>query len=375
FLFVEPVLSDGFQQGASNSSQETPVPVPAVSNEAIEWWQEAPLQESTHKMDPKRAEIGDQNLSTRSSTKSEQHVTKDTDLGEPSIIPAKAHKTSAGQRTDLPSWLIDQPTQFEMPALRPSSLSGSNEVPVVPNGKANSLEKQEKKPSQRNANQSKAVQNSQMSSFQQSSAEWQLVEKPDVGQLQSLTSTKKTDDFSISPPQHKHNVLPTNTTRPALVAESLGRGSAAINATSPSTSAEFDTSTSDMYSRSNQKHNYASLTNALQTLSFAIPGFIATAIVNIDGQPIAQVAVEDQNISRICQDFSKSMQGMLGSLEAGAFGHYEDTIVTSLTHFILFRLIGSSRDVFQVLVVTRNTDPVECLEIMANIEPILEAAL
>ena len=69
------------------------------------------------------------------------------------------------------------------------------------------------------------------------------------------------------------------------------------------------------------------------------------------------------------------MQGMLKALEAGAFGHYEDTIITSLTHFILLRLVGSSRDIFQVLIVTRDTDPVECLEIMANIEPVLEAAL
>jgi len=66
---------------------------------------------------------------------------------------------------------------------------------------------------------------------------------------------------------------------------------------------------------------------------------------------------------------------MLRVLEEGAFGRYEDTIMTSLTHFILFRLVGSSRDIFQVLIVTRDTDPVECLEIMANIESVLEAAL
>jgi hypothetical protein len=69
------------------------------------------------------------------------------------------------------------------------------------------------------------------------------------------------------------------------------------------------------------------------------------------------------------------MQSALRALGEGAFGHYEDTIITSLTHFILFRLVGSSRDTFQVLIVTRDTDPVECLEIMSNIEPALEAAL
>ena len=69
------------------------------------------------------------------------------------------------------------------------------------------------------------------------------------------------------------------------------------------------------------------------------------------------------------------MQGMLRALEVGAFGHYEDTIMTSITHFILFRLVGSGKGIFQVLLVTRDTDPVECLEMMANIEPVLEAAL
>jgi hypothetical protein len=97
--------------------------------------------------------------------------------------------------------------------------------------------------------------------------------------------------------------------------------------------------------------------------------------VNIDGHPIAQVVVGDQDISQICDYFGSTMQGVLQTLEAGAFGHYEDTIITSLTHFILFRLVGSSREIFQVLIVTRDSNPVECLQIMANIEPALEAAL
>ena len=88
------------------------------------------MQEPSHKMETVRPEIDSPPLSMNPSTKSEQHVTNDTNSVEPNIIPAKAHKTSAGQRTDLPSWLIDQPTQFEMPALRPSSLSGSHKIPV-----------------------------------------------------------------------------------------------------------------------------------------------------------------------------------------------------------------------------------------------------
>jgi len=214
-----------------------------------------------------------------------------------------------------------------------------------------------------------------VSSFRQSSSEWQLVEKPEVNQLQSLTSTRRTDDFSAPPSPQKGDALPAKGSNPKKTSDYLHGNMLAVPDTSPSTSPKSHISTTDIDSRGNQKRNYAAITTALQSLGFSIPGFIATAIVNIDGQPIAQVAVDGQDIARICEYLSSSMQGMLRVLEEGAFGHYEDTIMTSLTHFILFRLVGSSRDIFQVLIVTRETDPVECLEIMANIESVLEAAL
>ena len=368
FLFVEPILADGFQQVGSSSSQETPIPVPVVSNEAIEWWQELPLQEQSQ-------ETASPTRSSNPSTVSDQHAINETKPDASGIIPAKGHKTSAGQRTDLPSWLMDQPTQFEMPALRPSSLSGSNKVPAASNGKAISAEKQANKSIQRIVEQSKVEQNSQESSYRQSSSEWQLVEKPEVSQLQSLTSIRKTDDFSTSPSPQKGDALPAKGSNPAKAADYLRGNLLTVSDAASSTSPKSTTSTTDIHSRGNQKRNYAALTTALQSMGFSIPGFIATAIVNIDGYPIAQVAVDNQDISRIYTYFSSSMQSMLRVLEEGAFGHYEDTIMTSLTHFILFRLVGSSRDIFQVLIVTRDTDPIECLEIMANIESVLEAAL
>ena len=366
FLFVEPILADGFQQVGSSGSHETPIPV--VSNETFEWWQESPLQEQSH-------ETASPKLSSNPSTKSDREVVNETKAAEHGIIPAKAHKTSAGQRTDLPSWLMDQPTQFEMPALRPSSLSGSNKVPAASNGKAISAEKQANKSIQRIVEQSKVEQNSHVSSYRQSSSEWQLVEKPEASQLQSLTSTRRTDDFSAPPSPQKGDALHAKGSNPAKTTDYLRGNMLTESDAALSTSSTSNTSTKDIHLRGNQKRNYAALTTALQSLGFSIPGFIATAIVNIDGQPIAQVAVDDQDISRVCEYFSSSMQGMLRVLEEGAFGHYEDTIMTSLTHFILFRLVGSSRDIFQVLIVTRDTDPVECLEIMANIESVLDAAL
>ena len=375
FLFVEPILTENFQQVTSSSSHETPIPVPVVSNETIEWWQESALQERSHAISTVHPETGSPTLSAHPSTNSEHHVINNTNVAEPGIIPATAHKTSAGQRTDLPSWLMDQPTQSEMPALRPSSLIGSDKVPAAPIGKAISPERLSKTSAERIAEQSKVEQNSHVSSNRQSSSEWQLAEKPEVSQLKSLTSVIRTDDFSAPPSQQKGNELPTNASSPSLTTDNLRGNTVSVTDTAPSSSSKSIQSTTNIHSRGTQKRNYAALTTALQTLGFSIPGFIATAIMNIDGQPIAQVAVDDQDISRICAYFSNCMQGVLRALEVGAFGHYEDTIITSQTHFILFRLIGISRDIFQVLIVTRDTDPVECLEIMANIEPILEAAL
>jgi len=375
FLFVEPVLADGFQQVASSNAPETPAPVSQVMKEAIEWWQEPASQEHLNKGSTERSVTGNAALSVNPSTDSGHHVTNDTNTARTSITPSTVHKTSVGQRTDLPSWLMDQPTQFDMPALRPTSLTGSDKVPAAPIGKATSSEWQSPASAARIDEQSEVEQSSHVSSHGQSSPEWQLAEKPGVSQLRSLTSARKTDDFSAPPSQQKSDLFPTNGSNPPLTTDNIHGNVASVIDTARSSSSERIQSTVDAHAGRTQKRNYAALSEALQTLGFSIPGFIATALVSMDGQPIAQVAVDDLDISRLYEYFSNSMQSALRALGEGAFGHYEDTILTSLTHFILFRLVGSSRDTFQVLIVTRDTDPVECLEIMANIEPALEAAL
>jgi len=375
FLFVEPVLADGFQQVASSNSPETPAPVSLVMKEAIEWWQEPASQEHLNKGSTERSVTGNPALSVHPSTDSGHHVTNDINTAGTSITPSTVHKTSVGQRTDLPSWLMDQPTQFDMPAIRPSSLTGSDKVPAAPIDKATSSEWQSPASAARIDDQSEVEQSSHVSSHGQSPPEWQLAERPGVSQLRSLTSARKTDDFSAPPSQQKSDLLPTNGSNPTLTTDNLHGNVASVTDTARSSSSERIQSTVDAHAGRTQKRNYAALSETLQTLGFSIPGFIATALVSMDGQPIAQVAVDDLDISRLYEYFSNSMQSALRALGEGAFGHYEDTIITSLTHFILFRLVGSSRDTFQVLIVTRDTDPVECLEIMANIEPALEAAL
>ncbi|MBV9230054.1 MAG: response regulator, partial [Chloroflexi bacterium] len=55
-------------------------------------------------------------------------------------ISSPEHKTPASQRSDLPSWLTDQPTASNLPVVRPSSLSNSARIPVTPVLKSSSPE-------------------------------------------------------------------------------------------------------------------------------------------------------------------------------------------------------------------------------------------
>ena len=123
------------------------------------------------------------------------------------------------------------------------------------------------------------------------------------------------------------------------------------------------------------KRNYSALVAALQTLGYSVPGFVATAVVSLDGQPIAQVTVDDLDISLVCKHFSSILQGALLSLDQGGWGHYENTVITSVEHYTLLRIVGSEKDAFQVLITTREADPAESLEVMANVEGAIGSAL
>src|SRR5205807_8008554 len=135
------------------------------------------------------------------------------------------------------------------------------------------------------------------------------------------------------------------------------------------------TDTARMGAQPARKRNYPALVAALQTMGYSIAGFIAAAVVSLDGQPIAQVAVDDLDISQMCRYFSIILQGALQSLEHGQWGAYADTVITSTQQHILLRLVGSEKDAFQVLVTRRESDPAESLEVMTNVEGAIAAAL
>ena len=281
-----------------------------TTDEPEEWWQQSGKVQGLTR-------AGNVHATTNGSTHKrpvphERLITNTTNTNVPNIAPFTVHKTPASQRTDLPAWLMDQPTQSELPTVRPSSFANSAEMPVVPALKSSS-----------------------------SSTERQPIQaiQKDPAYLTTLQKTS-------SP-----------------LSANLHRESGATTTAGASSTQHVS------------KRNYSVLVAALQTLGYSVPGFVATSVVGLDGQPIAQVTVDDLDISLVCKQFSAILQGALLSLDQGGWGHFENTVITSAEHYILLRIVGSERDAFQILITTREADPAESLEVMANVEGAIGSAL
>lgn len=408
FLYVEPALADARLQTTLNYTPEAPAPVQKEISESVEWWQEPVAQARSNKTRSVQAAGGGSNLAMTPSVADNQQIANSSDgAGDlaattGNISLSTVRKTPAGQRADLPSWLMDHPTQSEIPVVRPSSISGTAEVSAEPTGNVSPAEWQPPPPGARTTEQSSTKQSasspdlpavghaleptSDISLRQQGSPEWQTPESISVSKpqsadlqslkLQSLSSAKTTDD--LFPPAARQVSGPLSTNGPAfalstadLLAENLAAGT---DEARPS-SLEHAKPGAGVHSQRTGKRDYSALVGALQTLGYSLQDFVATAVVSMDGQPIAQVAVDDLDISLMCGHFSNVLQGVLLSLDQGAWGSFDHTIITSLTHHILLRLLGSDREAFQVLITTRESDPMESLKILSNVEAAIVSAL
>ncbi|MBV9689422.1 MAG: response regulator [Ktedonobacteraceae bacterium] len=221
------------------------------------------------------------------------------------------HQTAVTSRTDLPSWLTDQPTMVEIPAMGPSTdtnlLWRSTEVPTSP--------------------------------------EWQPTEVDDIVRL--------------SGPLLESLVTAHETSEP-------------LSNETPADAASYSFTEQQRLVKS--KYNYTSLVSALHTLSHAISGFLAAAVVSLDGQTMAHVAVDNLDISGMSIHFGYILQSIL-QLDEGAWGGYEYTVITHADRYILLRLIDSDKNAFQVVITTRQANPRHSLEIMVNAESAISAAL
>lgn len=397
--------------------QSAPAQPQPVSAEPREWWQDSAKSRSVGRSGSIRAVTGNGSPAPRSAPGSNRPAAS---ASGSSITPSTVRKTPTGQRSDLPSWLMDQPTQFEVQAMRPSSpsgtagahqgqanllevqsmrpssLSGTGHVTAAPTGKPSPAEWPSPEPTpvarpmkpvtpapgaptSHNGNGNGKTPFTEMETPAKvpPSAEWQEPQKiatdppllPDipVSLLQSLATPRQTEELG-----ERVAGAVGIATRGAVLVEPAPARVTPEELIAPAKQPERAAGTRQ---QSAAKRNYSALVSALQTLGYTLPGFIASAIVGMDGQPIAQVAVEEQDISNMCPDFNVILKGVLLVLQQGSWGQHEDTIITSITHHILLRVLDREREVFQVLVTTRESDPVESLEVMATVEGAIVAAL
>ncbi|HEV2662674.1 MAG TPA: hypothetical protein VGU68_18860, partial [Ktedonobacteraceae bacterium] len=264
------------------------------------------------------------------------------------------YKTPASQRADLPSWLTDQPTASDLQRIRPMSdaipatprqTSPAEWTPPAPDGSDHdatdarkSVQGSRKQPS----GTQKPV-SADTGARRTASPEWQPLDPMDPAATRSNGYSQPFSSLSASGP-----LVPAN-----------GQSSASTG-TARALKGNY---------------NYSALVSALQTLGYSIAGFIAAAVVGMDGQPVAQVAVDDLDISRLCKYFSEVLRNTLQVLNQGMWGDYEEMVITSSDRYILLRVIGAERNAFHVLITTRSANTTESLQVMSNVEAAISAAL
>ncbi len=320
-MLVETQLDPLLQPDGTSTYQHAPG-AHGENADDREWWQPTdkisglPHKQSPHAMQP----VTRDGMEAVAAYEEEPGKAESVDG-----VPSTPRIATASQHSDLPSWLTDLPAKFDMsmksdvPMLHAPVLSSDGRAGAVPPTKP-------------------------------SPSEWQPLEKA----YPSLQSARPLQTLS-----------PARKSWQAATDEEAQKG--LNNSASPQTG--------KLGAPKAIKRNYAALVSALQTIGYSISGFVAAAVVGLDGQPIAQVAIDDLDISPACVHFSRILQGARQSLADGQWGKYEDTVITSSERYILLRIIGNDKEAFQVLITTRDSDPSESLEVMANVEGTIGAAL
>ncbi len=290
----------------------------------------------------------------------------------PNSGPTTARKVPPGQRVELPSWLMDQPTT-EIPSLHPSSLSSSAHLPAVPPVKPSPAEWQPA-PEQSAGKTTEPMRPKQTTGPQ----------KPISTDTATRRVSRPPERPSASPEwQPPPSPLPPSTSPPTprsgpLQSLNISRrtsgplGRPGAQESGQRAAVRAMTGPQRVLKRN---YNYASLVSSLQTVGHSVRGFIATAVVSMDGQPIAQITVDDLDISRVCKQFSTVLQGVLHSLDQEAWGSYENTIISSANYHILLCIVGEARNAFHLLITTRESNPIASLEAMAGVRDAVNAAL
>ncbi len=312
------------------------------------------------------------------------------------------------QPATLPSWLTEQPTfariSIHAPTYFPSS-SSSTQLPVQPpSGGAGETPSLPSMPAMQSSQSMPAMQSAQVpskttddlagnkysSSYMQafapeteerrpSSAQWSQSQRQPSSPLHrpaGQTGVFETvqGKFTTSEPQSPPSLQPSQPVEVSYDTTAARHNTSdTARASSPNNGVEsFDPPQAQ---RQVTGKNYAALVSALQTLGYSIPGFTSAAVIDVNGHPIAQVAIDDADISQTWRLLSVVQQSMLNVLQSDEWGTYEETVMTTTSRHVLMRVIGSDKEAFLVLITTREANFIDSLEIMANVEGAISAAL
>lgn len=265
------------------------------------------------------------------------------DLGP--TIPPPVQKSPAQNAPPLPSWLTDQPTSSGLPIMRSDAAAvPSKNVPNTP------------------------------TFVPSSSPEWRL--SPSATDAVDMSSSKRYADIGREAAQTSGSgewALQSMALQPREQEVYALPGPDGRTGSQPEV--EQGDSLQELQQLALQDYNYPALVSALQTLGYSIPGFIAAAVVSMDGQPIAQVAVEDVDIAQVCRSLSSTLRGIAQMLTQEGWGGCEQMAVSSATRHVLVGIVGETGNAFQVLITAREANLAECRQIMANVEGAIAAAL
>ena len=371
FVFTtDPTRADPVTPAPPPSPAPAPVvpraPQPAMqqdlaanqSNAAKEWW------EKTGRIN--RVDSDNVGLSgIRDSTPALPPTAFEENAFANEVIPGMPQMPPVSPRVELPSWLTDQPTAAHLPNVRPSAFNQAETKRPTNGGRASSPEWEAPQASPRTTG--------PIAPQSSSSSQWPPLTESEVKpsaviDWQQLQSAEPAPVQAVEQEQSRPSIQ-SSVEQPVKAATSGQLPTVDLQESSPRLS------TATIAAQRAARRNYTALVSALQTLGYSIVGFVAAAVVSVEGQPIAQVAIDDLDVAKFCKLFSTIQKHVLQTFEQSTWGEYENTILTSADSHILMRLIGNDKKAFQVLVTTRETNPMESLEVMANVEGAISAAL
>lgn len=338
FVFVEePAKPAPFVAQQASGAQE------AINQDATkdgriqtrEWWENtgriAAVQANQSFMQP--GDVSALALNRRSPVSGELEPT----------IPPTVQKSPANSVPPLPSWLTDQPTASGLPIIRSDDAAQpSKNVPNTP------------------------------TFVPSSSPEWRL--SPSATDAVDMSSPKRFADVGREAAQASGEWALQSMARQSMDQEVYALPEPDVRAGNQP-EVEQEDNLQELQQLALQDYNYPALVSALQTLGYSIPGFIAAAVVSMDGQPIAQVAVEDVDIAQVCRSLSSTLRGIAQMLTQEGWGGCEQITMSSSTRHVLVGIVGETGNAFQVLITAREADLAECRQIMANVEGAIAAAL